>query len=229
MQSRNILLLVVVASFFGCASYKAARQPVLSYDLQAQQDKMENEGVVCMIKPIHLKSELERYFDDDLLQYGILPVQVYLCNKSHGRNVIFSTEGINLINRSNSRPPVLSSEQVIDKARKSYWRTAGWAVAFGVSGLIPSAINVSNTNKKTQADYESRMIKGGNLIPDGVTEGLAFFSVPPDIGSLNGWRIGIILKDPQSSQDIVMNYGLSGTVIPRPKEEEKKEEGEEEI
>ncbi len=33
-------------------------------------------------------------------------------------------------------------------AKKSYWRTAGWGGAFGIVGIIPSLINVSNTNDK---------------------------------------------------------------------------------
>jgi hypothetical protein len=215
------LTLVLCSS---CASYKAARQPALSYDLEAQGNKVEEQGIVCMVKPIHLKSELETYFDDDLLQYGVLPMQIYLSNKEHGRNVVFSTDGINLIEPSSTRCPVMSCDQVLEKAKKSYWRTAGWGAAFGIFGIIPSAINVSNTNKKIQADYESRAIKGGNLIPDGVTEGLVFFSVPPDISSLNGYTVSIILKDPQEGQDIDIKYGLSGTVVPRKTEKETKQE-----
>ena len=115
----------------------------------------------------------------------------------------------------------MSSEQVIDKAKKSYWRAAGWGVAYGVFGLIPSMINVSSTNKTIPADYESRIIKGGNLICGGVTEGLAFFSVPEDLSNLSGWKVSVILKDIESSEDIVLEHGLSGTIIP-PKERKQK-------
>ncbi len=65
---------------------------------------------------------LEAYFDDDLLKYGILPVQIFLCNKSHSCSVGFSVDSINLIDPSNARSPVMSCEQVLDKAKRSYWR-----------------------------------------------------------------------------------------------------------
>jgi hypothetical protein len=222
-----IFCLVLVVST-GCASHKAARQPDLSYDLKAQENKIEKDGIILMVKVFHLKSELKTYFDEDLLEYSVLPIQINLQNKSYGRNVVFNTDGINLIDPTGTRNPIMSSEQVIDKAKRSYWRTAGWGVCFGCLGVIPSAINVSNTNKKIQADYESRMIKGGNLICGGVTEGLTFFSVPEDLSSLSGWKVSVILKDIESSEDIILEYGLSGTIV-SPKERKPKEVEKEEI
>jgi hypothetical protein len=215
MKSRVffIFCLVLVLSS-GCATYKAARQPNLSYDLTTQQNKVDKDGISLMIKCFHLKSDLTTYFDDDLLKYGILPVQVNLQNKSYPNTVVLSTDGINLIDPTGNRNPLMPIEQVIDKTKKSYWRTAGWGVATGIFGIIPSMINVSNTNKKIQADYESRMIKGGNLISSGMTEGLTFFSVPEDLSSLNGWKVSVVLKDIETSKDIIIEYGLSGTIIP---------------
>ena len=143
-----------------------------------------------MAKCFHLKSEMVTYFDDDLLQYGLLPVQINLKNNSYPRTLVLNADRINLIDPTGVKIPIMSYDQVIDKAKKSYWRTAGWAVAFGLLGAIPSLVNVSNTNEKIQADYESRMLKCGNLNCGSETEGLTFFSVPEDLNSLNGWKIG---------------------------------------
>jgi hypothetical protein len=211
-------------SLSGCASHKVVHQPSLLYDLNAQENKIENEGVICMVKPIHLKSELESYFDDDLLKHGVLPVQISLCNKSYGGSLSFSVDSINLVDPSNARSPLLSCDQVLDKIKKSYWRTAGWTVAFGVFGLVPSAINVSNTNRKIQADYESRLIKGGNLIEGGITEGLAYFSVPEDLSNLSGWTVSVILKDNKRERNVVLDHCLSGTVVSPKERKPKKEE-----
>ena len=216
-----VCLMLVVSS--GCATHKAARQPQLSYDLTTQQNKVDKDGISLMIKCFHLKSDLETYFDDDLLKYGILPVQVNLQNKSYPTTVVLSTDGINLLDPTGSRSALMSTNQVIDKAKKSYWRAAGWGVAAGVFGIIPSMINVSNTNKKIQADYESRAIKGGNLIPGGMTEGLTFFLVPEDLSSLNGWKVSVVLKDIESSKDVIIEHGLFGTIV-SPKERKPKVE-----
>ena len=212
-KSIKIFVCFLIFFTFGCATHKSVKQPNLSYDLKAQENKIEQDGISCMVKCFHLKSDLMNYFDDDVLKYGILPVQINLQNNSYPRPVVLNTDGINLIDSTGTRHPTLSCEQVLEKMKKSYWRTAGWGVAFGIFGIIPSAINVSNTNKKIRADYESRTIKGGNLICGGVTEGLSFFSIPEDLDNLSGWQVAIILKDIQQSKDIILNYGLSGTIV----------------
>ena len=219
-----IILSLTLVLATGCASYKAARQPDLSYDLKSQENKVDKDGIIMMVKCFYQKSDLTAYFDEDLLEYGVLPVQIQLQNKSHPNPVVLNTAGINLIDPTGTRDPILSSAQVIDKAKKSYWRSAGWGVAFGVFGLIPSLINVSNTNKKIQADYESRGIKCGNLVCGGSTQGLVFFSVPEDLGNLSGWHLSVDLKDIKSTEDIVIDYGLSGTFVPPKDRKPKKEE-----
>lgn len=214
----NLVLLFFVIS---CSSHKAVRQSNLAFDLEAQQNKTTKDGIELMIKPIHLKSELSTYFDEDLLKYGVLPVQVAICNKGD-KPVYFSTEGINLIDPSGKRCPLLPVDAVVDKAKKSLWRTAGWTVAFGIFGLIPSAINVSNTNKKIQADYDSRIIKSGNMGSGAVTEGLTFFDVPSNMSSLDGWKFMVAFKDTKNDSLSIVEYGLSGTV------EERKDETQQE-
>jgi hypothetical protein len=198
----------------GCASYNAARPPALSYDLHTQDQKVSVDGVVLMAKPVHQQAELERYFDDDLLKYGILPVQINLYNNRQDGTLTFSTDGVNLVSAANERSPVLSIDQMIDKAKRSYWRTAGWGLAFGLVGATVSAINVSNTNKKLRADYESRILQSGTLRPGSTTEGFVFFPVPPDISSLNGWKISLVLKEASTSNDVILTYGLAGTMVP---------------
>lgn len=119
----------------------------------------------------------------------------------------------------------MSTEQVVEKAKKSFFRTAGWGIAFGCIGAIPSAINVSNTNEKIQADYESRMLKGGNLVAGGVTEGLICFNVPEDINNLSGWKVSVILKDIETGENIILEYGLSGTIVSPQKRISEQQEG----
>ncbi len=224
MKLRNLFILCFsLVLLTSCATHKAARQPNLSYDLRAQENKIDNEGVTLMAKCFHLKSEMVTYFDDDLLQYGLLPVQINLKNNSYPRTLVLNADRINLIDPTGVKIPIMSYDQVIDKAKKSYWRTAGWAVAFGLLGAIPSLVNVSNTNEKIQADYESRMLKCGNLNCGSETEGLTFFSVPEDLNSLNGWKISVILKDIETENDIILDYGLYGTIVP-PKERKPKVE-----
>lgn len=241
-----VLVLTTCCLTSACASHKAAQLPQLAFDLKAQQDRVETEGISFMVKPIYLKGEQERYFDCDLLSDGILPVQVHVNNSSHNGPITFRTDGINLINSSGDRAPVMSMEQVLKHAQKSYGRAAGWGIAFGIFGLIPSIINVSSTNQEIQAEYESRMLKGGNIVPGAMTEGVAFFSVPPDLCNLNGWKISLIVMDnalqsndetagdsgatqPEAespntvsagTREIILEQGLYGTWTARPPKDE---------
>jgi hypothetical protein len=200
--------------------------PQLSLDLNAQQNKVEQKGFIAMVRPIHLQSELKTYFDYDLIADGILPIQIHVTNKAYGKTCLLNTAGINLVNSTGARAPTLSMDQLMDKTKKSQWRSAGWGLALGLIGAIPSLINVSNTNDKIRADYEARLLKGGNIVPGAVTEGMMFFSIPPDISDLNGWKVTMIIVDPSDSKSFDVECGLAGTVVPRPKpvQEETNEE-----
>ena len=158
---------------------------------------------------------MEKYFGDDMLKYGILPIQVSITNGGHEGSMVFQPDGLNLAGPDNQHSTMLSLDQVYDKTKKSQWRTAGWAVGFGILGLIPSVINVNNTNNKMRADYETKMLSGGNIAKGEVKEGVAFFSVPPDIKSLEGWQLAIMVKDFTDKTDVVIKYPLTGTVEPR--------------
>lgn len=221
---KKLGLIVVLMAFLacGCASYQPARVSTLTHDLQAQENKVAKDGVVLMVKPIHMESELQAFFYDDLLgKYGILPIHINLCNKDYKGTLVFSTDSLNLISPSRNRVPILAVDDVMKKAKKSYWRTAGWGLAFGVFGIIPSAINVSKVNKKMQADYDTKTLKSGNLTCGSQTEGFAFFSVPQTLTNLSGWQLSLILKDRRQDKDILLDFGLEGTIVKRKTEMDK--------
>lgn len=218
MIMRVAYLLVAVFIIHGCASYQVTSAPPLGYDLEAQNKKAEKEGVLLLAKPIHQIPELEKYFDDDPLKYGILPIQIYIENKAHDPALICATEGINLLDPTDVRIPALTVEQVMEKVKKSHWRTAGWTVGFGVFGLVPSIINVNNTNKKMRADYETKLFDGGKLGKGSSTEGFMFYSIPENTSTLDGWALAAVLKGTDESEDLILKQSLSGKIAIREKE-----------
>lgn len=225
--------LFLIGLFFsllsGCASHNAIRPPELAFDLSVQEQKVETDGIIMMAKPFYNQTDLLTYFGNDLLLVGIMPIMINIENKSYDGNLKLSFDGLNLIGPDGERSPVVSLDQLFKKTKKSFWRTAGWGVAFGIVGVAVSAINVSNTNKKIRADYESRLLKDGYLRKGNKTEGTVFFAVPPDIKSLDGWKLTVLLKDQNNGKDLITTYKLAGAVLPRPKAEDKyKDEDEEE-
>ncbi len=150
------------------------------------------------------------------LEQDILPIQVLVCNKTGG-SIYFGIDGAGLSDTSDRACPLLSCPAVVDKAKKSQWRTAGWGVAFGLLGVVPSVINVSDTNRRISSDYESRILKGGTMADGGVNEGVAFFSLPPSTSSLDGLKFRLVFKNLKDDSATTIETDLHGVLEDRSK------------
>lgn len=209
MIKRLTFLLLVTLLSISCASRNALQQPSLSFDLNTQQNKVDSNGIEAMVKPIHSYADMKSYYDDDIIKYGVLPVQVYIKNKSN-KPYLFSLDGINLLNSTGLRVPMLSTDQTYERIKKSQWRSAGWAAATGILALF-SVHNVSEINDQIKADISGRILKGGNLIPGAATEGTLFYNVPPEISSIDNWKMSILLKDANGNLT-TLTYLFSGNI-----------------
>lgn len=210
-----LVSLSIYLLFAGCATHNVTQPPTLDHDLRAQQKQLESKGILLMVNAMHQEDDLKVYFDDDLIKYGILPVQVNITNKHSSQNYLFRPDDIALANAEGDRQQQLTLEQVMDRAKKSYWRSAGWGVAFGVIGAGVSAVNVSNANNKMRATYSARMIKAGNLDRGNIVEGFTFFDVPKDLATLDGWKLDLLMANPSTGDSIALEYPLTGTVLVR--------------
>jgi hypothetical protein len=216
-MERLVRRLLVIVCFFlfsglflsGCASHKPLKQPNLGADLAAQQTKETHHGVEVMIRAVHQKDLLSSYYDEDLILYGVLPVQVCIDNLSDQERYL-GVEYATLLSPDGIQRSPLSLEEVFDRAKKSYWRTAGWGVAFGLLGAVPSIINVSSTNEQLKADYDSSMLKSGNMVEKARAEGSVFFEVDPQLASLDGWQFKIGLE--KEGEPFYVSFDLSGEV-----------------
>jgi hypothetical protein len=218
MKRQNFLIFCIILFLFsGCTYYVFNRHPDLTKDVKAQESEVNKNGIILMVKCIHIKSEMKTYFDRDLVHYGILPVEIYIQNKSYPRTVALDINGINLIDLSGTKNSIMSYEQIINKM-KWIQQYAGFTalefVTLDPIGFIIGSLETSDKIKKNQSSYESHSIKFGNLISDGVTEGFTFFNIPEDLNNLNGWRISVVLKDTETENNIILDYALSGIIVP---------------
>ena len=193
----------------GCASHTPLKHPNLGADLAAQQTKKAEHDVEVIIRAVHQKDMLSNYYDEDLILYGVLPVQVCIDNLSDQERYL-GVEYASLISPDGKQKSALSLEEVFDRAKKSYWRTAGWGVAFGLLGAVPSIMNVSSTNEQLKADYDSSMLKSGNMVEKAHAEGSVFFEVDPKIASLDGWQFKIGLE--KEGEPFYVSFDLNGEV-----------------
>jgi len=218
MKLRNFFVFYLILFLFsGCTSRMVLRQSDLSHDLKTKESEMNKDGISLLVKCIHLKSEMKTYFDRDLLHYGILPVQIYIQNKSYPGAVVLNTNGINLIDLNGAKNPIMSCDQIIEKRNETLRYMIGAAfdtVAVNPLFFIIDPFVYSDKIKKIQSSYKSHSIKFGNLISGGVTEGFTFFSVPKDLNNLNGWKISVVLKDTENNNDIILDHALSGSIVP---------------
>lgn len=218
MKRQNFLIFCLMLFLFsGCTSRMVHRQSDLSHEITTKEIELNKDGISLMVKCIHLKSEMKNYFDRDLLHYGILPVQIYIQNKSYPKTVVLNTEGINMFDLNGAKNPMMSCDQIIAKRKEALRYMIGTAldtVAVNPLLLIIDPFVYSDKIKKIQSSYASHSIKFGNLISGGVTEGFTFFSVPKDLNNLNGLKISVVLKDTKNNNDIILDYALSGSIVP---------------
>ena len=220
MKRQNFLIFCIILFLFsGCTYYVFNRHPDLTKDVKAQESEVNENGIILMVKCIHIKSEMKTYFDRDLVHYGILPVEIYIQNKSYPRTVFLNIDGINLIDLTGAKNPIMSCDQIIDKIKEIQHLMIGTVI--DIVTLDPLIIFepqlYSRRIEKIQYSYKSHSIKFDDLISGGVTEGFTFFNIPEDLNNLNGWKISIVLKDKETKNDIILDYALSGSIVP-PKE-----------
>jgi hypothetical protein len=206
----TLMIIFLVAS--GCATHAPIKHPNLSANLDAQQNRKALNGVDIMARPVHSKSELDAFYDEDLIQYGVLPFHVSLKNNTD-RSCGVSQSYALLTGPDGSARSPMTLDEVYSRASKSYLRSAGMGAAFGLIGAIPTLINVALVNDKIKADYESCMIKNGDLVGNGYTEGSIFFDIDSQITSLDGLKLKIGFKSAETFH--YADFDLAGAVEKR--------------
>lgn len=211
---KPVCIIIIFSYIFvaGCASYVSTRQAPLNINPIAQQNKKISDDTESMVFPITTQNLQKQIFDTNLTKKGYLPVQISIVNKKDC-NLTFDKDGVVILSPEGVEIPRTSNLDVARDTDKSIGRTVGWTVAFGVVGLIPSALNVSKTNKRIQADYVAKAPIEGNLVPGGMVDGILFFKLPDKkIKSLNDYKINIVLHDELRNEDINITHALYGDI-----------------
>ena len=203
-------ILFVFSFLIGCATHSPIKQPGLYADMEAQKNKQTTDQIEIMVRPIVSKTDNKAYYDEDLILYSVLPIHVCFKNINQNASCHIKAERAALIDPDGAFNPPLTLEEVYKSASKSYARALGWGAAFGLVGAATSAINVAVVNDKIKADYESSMIKSGELVSGAYTEGSLFFKIDNKIESLDGWELQLYFEDENGPK--IMKFGLSGEV-----------------
>ncbi|MEE9615145.1 MAG: hypothetical protein V3W31_09420 [Thermodesulfobacteriota bacterium] len=207
----SLTILFILA---GCATHDAVRPTSLLHTPSAHENKVIESDIELFFSPYRTKEENEQFFGVDLVKHEVLPAQMALINNTDA-TLQFTNQKILLIDPDGEEYQPLTLDEVMERAKKSFWRTAGWGVAFGLIGAIPSAMNVSKANKKIRADYDARIMKDAKLVHGATTEGTLFFSLSKDARSLDGFILSVALENPDEDGAIVIEYNLNGDIPER--------------
>ena len=217
--SRIVVFTAAIIFIIGCSSHEVQRASTMSSTPKVDSERIQSQGFEMVAKPILSQEEHQVYFDNDLIKQGILPVQVYVKNMETEDVFTLRPENVHVTDSSGNRKPVMTVDQIVEKTKKSYWRTAGWTVLFGVFGAIPSAINVSKTNEKIRNAYNESILKENTLRHGDEAEGLSFFAISEDSSNINGWELSMVLKSNTGSKTVPLKYQLEGKIPERKSDE----------
>ncbi len=214
-----LILFLSILLFFGCSSHDVQKTATLETLPDNKAERIQSQGFELIAMPILTEEEHISYFDNDLIKQGILPLQLYVGNVESDDIYQLRPEDIVVTDVNGARKPTMTVDQIVEKTKKSYWRTAGWGVLFGVFGAIPSAMNVSKTNEKIRTSYNERIMKESTLRKGTEAEGLMFFVIPKDSATIDNWELSMVLKGTTVSETVPLKYQLSGD-IPKRKAED---------
>ena len=135
-----------------CASYNAQPLTPLSYTEVDVRNHAKTQDVTVVAKKLSKEDSL-KYFDRNLLAKGIVPIQIFINNKSD-KDLIFLKEKISL--------PLASVRAVAEKAHTS---TVGRVTGYGLGSLvlwpliIPAVVDglkSSKANDQLDSDFYTK-------------------------------------------------------------------------
>lgn len=172
--SAALLLLAGLLLSSGCASYDGSP---LAQRSASEFPNREQQKQFFLAADIQAEAgDVERTFGRDLREFEILPVLVYLQNRSEDdfevRRFSFRVPGVGPFVQ-------VTPQEAAEAARFSQWRSAVWYLFAIVPGIVVSA-QVSGANEAMEADYRSKQVVP-RILESGETQtvpGVIFFAPP---------------------------------------------------
>lgn len=182
MLKSFFVVTVISFLFIGCASH----EPIPTNSLKLKNNnQQEFSGIIIKNKAFVDKEELDRHYDIDTLEYGVLPVKVYVKNKTD-KPVDLKVENMKLILEDGKIITPMDKFTAYERLKKNTaGRALGWGLAFGVIGIATSAITASSANDKIGAWLDSIMLKDIQLTPTDDIEGELLYAYSIEAGQTN--------------------------------------------
>src|SRR4030042_2149613 len=185
MKTRMFLVLAVVLAAFvilavsGCATYWAKGvMPNLNDPFSMDKTKVSiktGSGLIVTAYPVTNEKEIDKYFDEDLLSKGILPIFIEIQNEGATVNLVAVTL------KNGGTIPAMTPGDLYGVIKRDWiGRATFWMFPTYFVGAPISALATYITNQKFQQDLEGvegdrgKLLKFGK-VEKGVTTGFVCF------------------------------------------------------
>ncbi len=195
---RKVVVIVMLAglvSLVGCATYNA-RGIVANPDNFSLVDKnrmstKNGDGIVATAILL-TKDEVKKYFDEDLLGEGIVPVFIDLqCDDP----IVFTAVTLSVDGAKTMAIPMTSEDLYAVIKRDWFLRATGWFFTTYMVGGPVSALDTYFTNRRIRTDLDSGKILSFGSIKKGATFGfLCFRATKENVSKQNEGQNHVLLK-----------------------------------
>jgi hypothetical protein len=170
------LCCAAICSLSGCEASKPPPSVSLvqidHYKLSQQKD-----GLVIAVEPVASRTEMQKYFEENLLKKGILPVLIVAENRNKTQTYLLSPNQIKLIASMDPSGSSLGVAGSDDTRKATYESNFNWAevAMFGLAGMH---FGPTEHSKVVQHNIISKALERKTLAPGQIHSGFMYLKLP---------------------------------------------------
>ncbi len=210
-RARSVLFLLSCVLVTSCASYNAALIEDSEDTIVFNEHSLSSSETSLQWSVFHDPELVKKYYSRDLLERGIVPVEMVVTNNAEDAMISLDPGLITITDENGSTFDTLPVSVAIDRARFSQGQTAAWTIGFGLIGAAISASNVSKANSALGEDFRLKALNSQLIQPNESARGTLFFSVDSSVTTLDGSVLEVPLTDSFGGQETAL-LPLSGLI-----------------
>jgi hypothetical protein len=193
-----IVLICLILSSVGCASYQVAAVPAGQVSSYARSTS--TAGVTFAADPYDSSEQVKSAFYIDVTSKGYFPVHLIFKNDT-GENILVFRDTAELLTAGNAYHPVRSSNMFNDFEHNK--------MAYALLGFgIFSYMSAEDANRKMEADWREKEMPEQLIVQPGKTgHGFVYFKLPPG-ATMRGSEITIDASSMASGKTIKLSLRL---------------------
>jgi len=202
---KNVIVYILLCMLTGCASYSPSLAPTPT--LEKMPESASLGGVVVGADPYIQPERQQAVFDGNLVEEGIMPIQIFVRNNGD-RKILIRRSDIQLLLSDGKQLTAAGTFAVASKLEKTshhFWATA----LFGIPGAFVAESASSKAKTERKEDYQSKEFKDITLDKNGTSYGFVYFIPPVGTVSLNKATLTLRCVDSENVSSFIVNLPIS--------------------